>query len=75
MSLSLKKRLERENFFNTMQILQDLDSANRREFFRSFPNTGALAKADVSLVGFMGVDPNRQIAFAASEGLIPDDSL
>jgi hypothetical protein len=75
MRMSIQQRIDRENYINTIQVLQDLRRERDREYWSCAGGTGALGKADVSVVGFMGANPNNQIAFAASEGFFPNTEL
>lgn len=73
MRLSIKRTIERSNYLNTYQILADLRAEEMREMGRSASGTGLLVRANVTCVGFLGTDPNIQIAYAKEAGFFPED--
>jgi len=72
MGLTLKQKLERENFLNTLELLEDAQRQRQQEARWDLGGSGALGRNQVSVTGFIRANRNHQIAFAASEGLILD---
>ena len=72
--ISVARRIQNENFTNTLQVLRDVQNQSRSEFGITY-GIANLYKENVSCTGFMGTDPNERINFARLEGMYPDNEL
>jgi hypothetical protein len=70
--MSIRAR-QAQDYVNTLQVLQDVRSMERRERAQTRGATGFLHRADVSCVNFMDAHPDSQLLFAKENGLFPDE--